>query len=373
MEPHTPNSARPRHAPAADQPGQPQGDLATGVGLDHVSETRCAVPASVAGIAERYTDPLWEITVELSDLERALLRSAPLRRLHFIAHAGASSITTAQTYSRLEHSLGVLALIAHFHPEHATLRAAALLHDVGHLPFSHTLEGISGLDHHALGARMISAGPLADALTAHGMKPSTLTDLLSEAGPIPWNPPPGVLSIDHLDSYVRSARSGARLSSRPRDLLTRLDMVERAISTDRQTAQSLLDLVCGEAFLHTSWENIAPSAALQRLVRELLDAGRIKPARLAAMTDAQLWAALEADSHTRAGARQLQLTPYVQCTAKEPDEPLSADGWEFSMRKIYASAPLIDGQPIDAAAPDLARRIADLSALPTRYEVRRSA
>src|SRR5690625_1373094 len=94
--------------------------------------------ADTLGIGGSWFDPLWRVPVELSPLERALLDSWPVRRLGMVAHAGAAALTTTQTYSRLEHSLGVLALVAHFAPQDALARATALLHDVGHLPFSHT-------------------------------------------------------------------------------------------------------------------------------------------------------------------------------------------------------------------------------------------
>jgi uncharacterized protein len=45
----------------------------------------------------------------------------------------------------------VLSPTARLAPDNVDLRLAALLHDIGHLPLSHTLEGLSGLDHHELG------------------------------------------------------------------------------------------------------------------------------------------------------------------------------------------------------------------------------
>ncbi|MFE6777413.1 HD domain-containing protein [Streptomyces sp. NPDC057676] len=53
----------------------------------------------------------------------------------------------------------MLALVAHFRPDDEALRAAALLHDVGHPPLSHTAEGLAGLDHHTIGARPLRAEP----------------------------------------------------------------------------------------------------------------------------------------------------------------------------------------------------------------------
>src|SRR5690625_6971664 len=84
--------------------------------------------ADTLGIGGSWFDPLWRVPVELSPLERALLDSWPVRRLGMVAHAGAAALTTTQTYSRLEHSLGVLALVAHFAPQDALARARSEEH-----------------------------------------------------------------------------------------------------------------------------------------------------------------------------------------------------------------------------------------------------
>src|SRR5699024_2755164 len=107
--------------------------------------------ADTLGIGGSWFDPLWRVPVELRPLERALLDSWPVRRLGRGRPAGAAAQASTPAYSRPDLSLGVLALAARFAPQDALARATALLHDVGHLPFSHTLEGIDGLDHHDLG------------------------------------------------------------------------------------------------------------------------------------------------------------------------------------------------------------------------------
>ena len=61
-------------------------------------------------------------------------------------------------------------------------RAAAMLHDVGHPPTSHTiefaLETWSGLDHADLGAFLILKSGLSDTLTDNGIEPKDIVDIL---------------------------------------------------------------------------------------------------------------------------------------------------------------------------------------------------
>src|SRR5690625_7447240 len=96
--------------------------------------------ADTLGIGGSWFDPLWRVPVELSPLERALLDSWPVRRLGMVAHAGAAALTTTQTYSRLEHSLGVLALAPHSPPRAAPARPPGRLTAAGHRPSAPTRE-----------------------------------------------------------------------------------------------------------------------------------------------------------------------------------------------------------------------------------------
>ncbi|HEV2179556.1 MAG TPA: HD domain-containing protein [Gemmatimonadaceae bacterium] len=126
-------------------------------------------------------DPLWN-TIVLDDVARRLIDTPVFQRLRYVRQLGlAHLVYPGATHTRFEHALGAyhlarrtLAVLDARHEldgaippeEPAVVTAAALLHDVGHHPFSHALEEI-GAQHHEVAARpLITRGPIADELRA---------------------------------------------------------------------------------------------------------------------------------------------------------------------------------------------------------------
>ncbi|MEW5747279.1 MAG: HD domain-containing protein [Candidatus Thermoplasmatota archaeon] len=102
------------------------------------------------------------------DHEFLALAAAPeLQRLHSIHQLGlAYLVYPGANHTRFEHSLGAFAVAGRMCSslgldarESSMVRAAALLHDVGHLPYSHTFEMVLheqfGIDHAEISRRMI--------------------------------------------------------------------------------------------------------------------------------------------------------------------------------------------------------------------------
>ncbi len=148
-------------------------------------------------------------TIRLSSLQEELLKTVEVQRLSFIHQLG----TTFQSYPgahcmRLAHALGVSHLAGRI-AEHLSDRcpeeyndktgetrdlveAAGLLHDIGHTPWSHTLEPLylelTGGDHMDLVADMITgktvmpvrgAGKISGILEKHGISPEDVADLIT--------------------------------------------------------------------------------------------------------------------------------------------------------------------------------------------------
>jgi HD superfamily phosphohydrolase len=120
---------------------------------------------------ETIRDPLWN-NVRVDGPALRLVDTRVFQRLRFVRQLGlAYLVYPGATHSRFEHALGAyhlarttLGLLAERDElrrlapdEPAVVRAAALLHDVGHYPFSHALEEI-GVPHHEDVARPLITG-----------------------------------------------------------------------------------------------------------------------------------------------------------------------------------------------------------------------
>ena len=176
-----------------------------------------------------YHDPLHgAIRLDRSDPAEALaidlIDSAPFQRLRRVRQLGPAFLTFhGAESSRFTHSLGVLHLarlalqqLERHHLElaehRAVLYAAALLHDVGHAPLSHSGEEMYGLHHEAWSGRLIREHPaLRDRLEAHAPgTASAVADLLEHGR----HPCPAIkalvssqLDCDRLDYLVRDSYS----------------------------------------------------------------------------------------------------------------------------------------------------------------------
>src|SRR4051794_10940970 len=125
-------------------------------------------------------DPLWN-NIQLDALALRLVDTPVFQRLRYVRQLGhAYLVYPGATHTRFEHALGAYHLARRVlaqmdergglsgiaSEECRILRAAALLHDVGHYPFSHALEEIGAMHHEEVALPLITSGPVADALRA---------------------------------------------------------------------------------------------------------------------------------------------------------------------------------------------------------------
>jgi HD superfamily phosphohydrolase len=173
-----------------------------------------------------YHDPLHgAITLHASDPEEALLiqliDTPAFQRLRRIRQLGPASLTFhGAESSRFTHSLGVMAitrrafeqlqrLYPELQPHRATVLCAALLHDIGHGPFSHTAEEIFGLQHEHWTCRIIrEVTAIRNCLDA--VSP-TLVETIDQVYthhheiPLVWQLVSSQLDCDRLDYLLRDS------------------------------------------------------------------------------------------------------------------------------------------------------------------------
>jgi HD superfamily phosphohydrolase len=239
-----------------------------------------------------------------------------------------------------------MALVAHFAPQDQTARAAALLHDIGHLPFSHTFEGLAGLNHHELGReRIISMEEilLRHGLTSEGViavEEGTTESLLHSAA--------GQLRLDHLDSFLRSGQAHGRTRTTPATMLRQLRLINGTVDTDPDTARELFALIVGEACAQRSSVNIISYAVVRKLAESLLE--RQDAMVVAAMTDDEFWSVLAADTNVGGQAAEFRRLPHdwisESLTQEEAAAALEAGETAHTIHRSYLDLPTVYGKPL---------------------------
>jgi HD superfamily phosphohydrolase len=169
-----------------------------------------------------FQDPLYGQIAVASPLLLALIDSRAVQRLRQVRQLGVSYLTfLGAEHSRFSHSLGAMTLMGraldHLEQEEGArfsrsgrelALAAALLHDIGHCAFSHTLEGVLIASHEHMGARLLLEEPELKRIL--GKRGPALVSLLAGKGrtaeaQVIHDLLSSQLDVDRLDYLVRDA------------------------------------------------------------------------------------------------------------------------------------------------------------------------
>lgn len=285
-----------------------------------------ALRALDEGYTEAIRDPLWGhvyLTPEFS----ALLASAPYQKLRRILQLGpTAAVYPGATHTRAAHSIGV------YHLARRLLRAllergaeswttaigaksflaAALLHDLGHFPYAHSLKELPLEDHEALTAKLIVAEPLRT-LTARAGADPYLTAAIVD-GDLPINGDAeavffrkllsGVLDPDKLDYLNRDARfCGVPYGAQDVDFtFSRLHPhPERGVDVDSRGIQSVEAILFAKYLMYRSvyWHRTVrvATAMVKKAVSAGLESGVLVPEELYGLDDEGLFALLAQRHH----------------------------------------------------------------------------
>jgi uncharacterized protein len=302
-------------------------------------------------------DPVWNnIRVDEQTLE--LVDTDVFQRLRYVRQLGWTYLVyPGATHSRFEHALGTyhlsrrtLALLCESEDaakiseeDQAIVRAAALLHDVGHYPFSHALEEIGALHHEDVARPLITDGRVAAILRSRlpddapervfdlirGQSRSAFQGLIS-----------GSLDLDKIEYLKRDAfMCGVPYGEIDVDRLTNsMVLVEDPASGQpaigvREKALSALESLLFakyQMYRNVYWHHAVRSATAmyKRLVEDAIQAGVIDAASLARYTDEGLMHRLESAWPTQL-LMALKERKLYKRAAEWPAAELDADRMEW--------------------------------------------
>lgn len=221
-----------------------------------------------------------------------------LRRVHQLGTA--HLVYPGAHHKRFEHSLGAYHLARQFgesvglpEEDRLTLQAAALVHDVGHGPFSHAFERVSGARHELRTVDLVQWGPLGDLLRKGGVDPVAVADTVLGRGPLA-SVVSGALDADRMDYLLRDCHfTGVRASVDVQRLFGAARIHPEAGLVLRESglvaAEGLLTtrfLLYPSVYLHHTVR--AADAMLIQALQDLRDRDLLDPARAIEWSDDQL-------------------------------------------------------------------------------------
>ncbi|KDE60508.1 phosphohydrolase [Halostagnicola sp. A56] len=259
--------------------------------------------------------------IQIEGVARELIDTPQMQRLRRIRQLGTVSLVyPSANHTRFEHSLGVYHLACQAleqlgvdGPLAKRVQAAALLHDVGHGPFSHNLESVT---HRRTGRYhddvhdLLSEGAVGDVLRAHDLDPAAVADLVAGDGRF-GQLISGELDVDRMDYLVRDAHhTGVPYGTIDHGRLVReLAFVDGELVLAEGNVQTAESLLVARALMNPTVYSHSVAriskAMLRRAGERLIERTETDAATLQRMDDHDLVAALRSSPETAAYARRL--------------------------------------------------------------------
>jgi len=272
-------------------------------------------------------DPVWN-NIRVDDLTLELVDTEVFQRLRYVRQLGWTYLVyPGATHSRFEHALGThhlsrrtLALLCEAEDstsiseiDQAVVRSAALLHDVGHYPFSHALEEIGALHHEDVARPLITDGSVARLLSSRlgSDAPLKVFDLIRGRSDSPLQGLiSGSLDLDKIEYLKRDAfMCGVPYGEIDVDRLTNsLVLVDdpetdrRSLGVQEKALSALESLLFAkyQMYRNVYWHHAVRSATAmyKRLVEDAVRADVVGVESLARYTDEGLMHRLESERPT---------------------------------------------------------------------------
>ena len=278
-------------------------------------------------VSEVIRDPLWD-NIRIDRAALTALDTPVVQRLRYVRQVGHSFLVyPGATHTRFEHALGAYHLTRRaiaaldelgelppgMEEDCLAVRMAALLHDIGHYPFSHALEEAGFPSHEDLGVRKLGEGELGECLIRIGGKkfPSRVGALIAGTSSSALQGLiSGTIDLDKVDYLSRDARMcGVPYGTVDVDrLLSSLTLVEieagrSEIGIQEKGVSALESLLFAkyQMYRNVYWHHAVRSATcmFKRAVRQAVRRGSVTVDIIAESTDDGLMELLVGRDHNQ--------------------------------------------------------------------------
>ena len=278
-------------------------------------------------------DPLWN-TIRLDPIAAQIVDTVEFQRLRYIRQLGFTHLVyPGATHTRFDHALGVYHLTTvaldrirenpRTPPEVLQdghlIPYAALLHDIGHYPFSHALEELEAeyvpTHHEEVSKQFLESPSLRDALVPLGSSaPDLLLELISGKSEIPLRGlVSGALDLDKMEYLRRDAHfSGVPYGEvdvsrllQGLALLRDPESGEYEVGVHEKAVAALESLLFAkyQMFRNVYWHHAVRAATVlyKRIVEEAVDSGLLVAHELVGPTDEELLHEISRRAHEADG------------------------------------------------------------------------
>jgi len=263
-------------------------------------------------------DPVWGY-IELDEYDRQIVDTMSFQRLRRIMQLPLVYLVyPCARHTRFDHSLGCFYLAGEY-ARHLglddywsrVLKYAALLHDIGHTPYSHLLESLlieKGMNHEMMGIKIIKEdSELASAIEASGVRVKDIIDIFEKRKPESTiiSGPTDVDKLDFLtrDSYFTGATYGivdVKRIIRMTKIVDSKTMINvRGLGVVEELALARFQSFMNIYFHHAA--RAAQSLFLRgvKLIQDSLDFSSMSIGEFVSHDDYTVWCAMKANEKSR--------------------------------------------------------------------------
>lgn len=313
--------------------------------------------------------------IRVDEFALELLDTPEMQRLRHVRQLGTAYLVyPSANHTRFEHSLGVYHLaekalenLGIGGDERDRVKAAALLHDVGHPPFSHNVEEViedkTGKRHDDV--MDVFEGKIAQILDDWGVDVDDVAGLVKGEGKL-GQLVSGELDVDRMDYLVRDAHhTGVPYGTIDNNrLVLELDFVEDELVLGEGNVQTAEALLIARALMHPTVYNhhVAriSKTMLKRATRRLIESG-VHAETVRRMDDHDLMVALRESDETRDIGMRLSERRLYKRALWEP-----TDSFDYDMSGINELE--VEREVADKAGVPAGEVIVDVSKPPDMVE-----